>query len=182
MMTLDKARLWPFGLILAAFISDQVTKAMVLGEPRFNALQCLVDNRLCGQVPLPGPLDFTMLWNRGMSYGLFQSEGIMRWILAALMAGIAAGFFVWLLRAEGWRLKMALALVVGGALGNLIDRVRFGAVVDFIDASDLAFPWIFNIADSAISVGAVLLFADQFLFSGSSKAAPATPDKPHSKR
>jgi signal peptidase II len=179
-MTLDKARLWPFGLILAAFISDQVTKAMVLGEPRFNARECLDMPGLCGQIPLPGPLDLTMLWNRGMSYGLFQSEGIMRWVLAAVMAGIAAGFFVWLLKAEGWRLKMALALVVGGAIGNLVDRVRFGAVVDFIDASDLMFPYVFNIADAAISVGAVLLFADQFLFSEVKKTRPAAPDDLHS--
>ena len=100
-----------------------------------------------------------------MSYGLFQSEGIGRWILAAIMLAIALGFLVWLIRAEGRWLKLALALVIGGAFGNLIDRVRFGAVVDFIDANGLYFPWVFNVADAAISVGAVLLFVDQFLLS-----------------
>ena len=156
---------WPFFLVPFVVLLDQWTKWRVLEEPRFNALGCLDGVEMCGRIVLPGPLDFTMLWNRGMSYGLFQSEGIGRWILAAIMLAIAIGFLVWLVRAEGRWLKLALALVIGGAFGNLIDRVRFGAVVDFIDANGLYFPWVFNVADAAISVGAVLLFVDQFLLS-----------------
>ena len=106
-----------------------------------------------------------------MSYGMFQSEGIGRWLLALVMLVIALGFLYWLVRhASNWLLKLSLAMVVGGAFGNLIDRVRFGAVVDFINASDLYFPWVFNVADAAISVGAVLLFVDQFLLSGRKQA------------
>lgn len=157
---------WALAIIPLAVIADQWTKAMVLGEAVFNALPCLDATQRCGRIELTGPLDLTMLWNRGMSYGLFQSEGAMRWVLAAVMAIIAVGFFVWLLRATEPFLKLALALVVGGAIGNLIDRVRFGAVVDFIDANGLGFPWVFNVADAAVSVGAVLLFVDQFLLSG----------------
>jgi signal peptidase II len=92
----------------------------------------------------------------------------MRWVLAGVMAVIAIGFFFWLLRAEGRWLKASLALVVGGAIGNLIDRVRFGAVVDFVDVNELTFgyfPWVFNVADAAITIGAILLFVDQFLLS-----------------
>jgi signal peptidase II len=169
-MKLTFAKIWPLALIPATVAADQITKHVVLGEPRFNALQCLDFSTQCGQIVLPGPLDFTMLWNRGMSYGLLQSEGIMRWVLAAVMLVIALGFLAWLLRAEGARLQLALGLVIGGAFGNLIDRVRFGAVVDFIDASALHFPWVFNIADAAISVGAVILFIDQFLFSPQKRA------------
>lgn len=157
---------WALAIIPLAVIADQWTKAMVLGEAVFNALPCLDATQRCGRIELAGPFDLTMLWNRGMSYGLFQSEGAMRWVLAAVMAIIAVGFFVWLLRATEPFLKLALALVVGGAIGNLIDRVRFGAVVDFIDANGLGFPWVFNVADAAVSVGAVLLFVDQFLLSG----------------
>lgn len=164
-MKFEIEKAWPFLLVPVMVLLDQWSKWVVLAEPRFNALGCLSDGRLCGQIPLPGPLDFTMTWNRGMSYGLFQSEGIGRWILAGIMLAIAIGFLVWLIRAEGRWLKLALALVIGGAFGNLIDRVRFGAVVDFIDANGLYFPWIFNVADAAISVGAVLLFVDQFLLS-----------------
>jgi len=164
-MKLATQSAWPFFLVPVVVLVDQITKWLVLAEERFNAAGCLDRMADCGRIPLPGPLDFTMTWNRGMSYGLFQSEGVGRWILAGIMLAIATGFLVWLIRAEGRWLKLALALVIGGAFGNLIDRVRFGAVVDFIDANGLFFPWVFNVADAAISVGAVLLFVDQFLLS-----------------
>ena len=74
-------------------------------------------------------------------------------------------------------MELALALVIGGAFGNVIDRVRFGAVVDFLDFSGIFRPYffnyVFNVADAAISVGAVLLFVDQFLMSRQDKAAGA---------
>lgn len=167
-MTKPPLTIWPFAVIPVVVFLDQVSKWMVLAEPRLNALDCLDRLVACGQIAVPGPVNLTMLWNRGMSYGLFQSEGVMRWVLAGIMAVIAAGFLVWLLRSEGRWLKLSLALVIGGALGNLIDRVRFGAVVDFIDVNELTFglfPWIFNVADAAITVGAILLFIDQFLLS-----------------
>lgn len=164
-MKLATQTAWPLFLVPVVVLVDQVTKWLVLAEPRFNALGCLDRMEPCGQILVPGPLNLTMLWNRGMSYGLFQSDGIGRWILAAVMLAIALGFLAWLLKAEGRWLKLALAMVIGGAFGNLIDRVRFGAVVDFIDANGLFFPWVFNVADTAISVGAVLLFVDQFLLS-----------------
>ena len=164
-MKLASPSAWPFFLVPVVVLLDQWSKWLVLQEPRFNALACLPDKSLCGRIVVPGPIDLTMLWNRGMSFGLFQSDGLMRWVMAGIMATIAIGFLVWLLRAEGRWLRLALALVIGGAFGNLIDRVRFGAVVDFIDANGLYFPWVFNVADAAISVGAVLLFIDQFLLS-----------------
>ena len=169
-MNLIKGRIWAAALIVLVVFADQLTKWMVLAEPRFNALDCLESGLGCGRIPVAGPFDLSMVWNRGISYGLLQSEGVMRWLLAGLMLVIAVGFFVWLLRAQGKWLRLALTLVVAGAIGNLIDRVRFGAVVDFIDAQELFFPWVFNIADAAISVGAVLLFVDQFLLSGKRQA------------
>ena len=169
-MKFNTANIWALTLVPVVILADQVTKWLILSEPRFNALACLDLPKTCGTIPMPGPIDFSMLWNRGMSYGFLQSEGIMRWVLSAVMLVIALGFLVWLMRAEGRLLKLALALVVGGAFGNLIDRVRFGAVVDFINANDLFFPWVFNVADAAISVGAVLLFVDQFLLSGRKQA------------
>lgn len=169
-MKFNPANIWALAPVPVVVLVDQVTKWLILSEPRFNAMACLDAPSTCGTIPLPGPIDFSMLWNRGMSYGLLQSEGIMRWVLSAVMLVIALGFLVWLMRAQGRLLKLSLAMVVGGAFGNLIDRVRFGAVVDFINANDLFFPWVFNIADAAISVGAVLLFVDQFLLSGRKQA------------
>ncbi|MEP0315219.1 MAG: signal peptidase II [Hyphomonas sp.] len=170
-MKLKLSNYWAVALIPVFVLVDQWSKWLVLSEPRFNAIACLETRQGCGHIPVPGPIDLTMVWNRGMSYGLLQSDGIGRWLLALVMLVIALGFLYWLVRyADHWLLKLSLGMVVGGAFGNLVDRVRFGAVVDFINAGDLYFPWIFNVADAAISVGAVLLFVDQFLLSGRKQA------------
>jgi signal peptidase II len=103
-----------------------------------------------------------------------QAEGLARWGLFIVISGIAVGFTLWLLRAERALTALALAMVIGGAVGNLIDRAVFGAVVDFIDFQGpwfgwniagwpVGFPWIFNVADAAISIGAVVLLLDQLL-------------------
>lgn len=164
-----------FGLVPLVVVLDQLTKWWVLNTPAFNALGCLDRTERCGQIEVSGIFDLTMVWNRGISYGAFQSEGIMRWFLVVLTFAIAIGFTVWLWRAARLWTAIALALVIGGAFGNVIDRVLFGAVVDFLDFSGIwrpyFFNYVFNIADAAISVGAVLLFLDQFLMSKEDKAA-----------
>lgn len=166
-----------FFLIPVIVIVDQWTKWMVLEAPRFNALGCLDRTESCGRIDVLPFFDLTMVWNRGISFGIGQSEGVMRWLLVLLTTGIAIGFTIWLVRASRRFTGVALALVIGGAFGNVIDRVRFGAVVDFLDFSGIFRPYffnyVFNVADAAISVGAVLLFADQFLMSQSDQAAQA---------
>ena len=159
------------GLIPIVVILDQWTKYLVLNEPRFNALGCLDRTEACGKIEVSSIADLTMVWNRGISFGLGQSEGIMRWVLFAVTLAIAIGFSIWLFRAARWLTGLALALVVGGAIGNMIDRVRFGAVVDFIDFSDVWFKYVFNVADSAVTIGAILLFLDQFLLAQDEKKA-----------
>lgn len=166
-----------FFMVPVIVILDQLSKAAVLNEPRFNALGCLDQTQRCGQIEVLSFFDLTMVWNRGVSFGIGQSEGIMRWLLVALTTAIAIGFSIWLYRAARRFTGLALALVIGGAFGNVIDRVRFGAVVDFLDFSGIFRPYffnyVFNVADAAISVGAVLLFVDQFLMSRQEKAAGA---------
>jgi len=158
-------------LVAIVLVSDQVTKFLVLNTPQFNARACLGGAQPCGQIELSRVFDLTMIWNRGMSFGALQSEGVMRWVLVAITLAIGIGFSVWMFRATRALAVIALALVVGGAIGNVIDRVRFGAVVDFFDFSGLYFPYVFNIADAAITVGAVLLFLDQFLLTRQSRPA-----------
>ena len=162
-------RLTLFLLIPIIVVLDQWSKWLILSEPKFNALACLDRTQRCGQVEVLPFFDLTMVWNRGISFGIGQSEGIMRWVLVLLTTAIAIGFTVWLINAARRFTGIALALVIGGAFGNVIDRVRFGAVVDFFDFSGLIppyfFNYVFNVADAAISVGAVLLFVDQFLMS-----------------
>ncbi|MEL7546401.1 MAG: signal peptidase II [Pseudomonadota bacterium] len=158
-------RLSCLGAIPILIVIDQITKWIVLKTPVFNALGCLDRTQLCGQIEVSPIFDLSMVWNRGVSFGLGQSEGVMRWILVIVTMSIASGFAVWLWRAERRLTCAALALVVAGAAGNLIDRIRFGAVVDFFDFSDIWFVYVFNVADACITVGAVLLFVDQFLMS-----------------
>lgn len=166
-----------FFLIPVIVVLDQWSKYLILDEPKFNALGCLDMTQRCGQVEVTSFFDLTMVWNRGVSFGIGQSEGVMRWLLVLMTTGIAIGFTIWLIQAGRRFTGIALALVIGGAFGNVIDRVRFGAVVDFLDFSGIFRPYffnyVFNVADAAISVGAVLLFADQFLMSRQEKTAGA---------
>ena len=164
------------GVIPIIVIIDQWTKYLIYSNETFNAFGCLNDPprvNTCGEIEVSGIFDLTMVWNRGISFGLAQSEGIMRWVLFAVTLAIAIGFSIWLFRATRWLTGAALALVVSGAIGNMIDRVRFGAVVDFLNFDGIwppyFFNYVFNVADSAVTVGAVLLFLDQFLLAQDEK-------------
>ena len=149
---------------IAVIIADQATKAWILGP--FD----LPDR---GPVPVAASLRLTMVWNRGVSFGLLGASGDFgRWALVIFEAGVAVALGVWARRAERPLLALALGFVMGGALGNVIDRARFGAVVDFIDVTALHFPWVFNIADSAINIGVALLLWDA-LFAGKPAATNA---------
>ncbi|MEO1303470.1 MAG: signal peptidase II [Pseudomonadota bacterium] len=176
-----RARYGLFFLIPVIIVLDQWSKWLILNEPVFNAIGCLDRTQRCGRIEVLPFFDLTMVWNRGISFGIGQSEGIMRWVLVLLTTAIAIGFTVWLVNATRRFTGLALALVIGGAFGNVIDRVRFGAVVDFFDFSGLLRPYffnyVFNVADAAISVGAVLLFIDQFLMSREDKTAGAVKEE-----
>ncbi|GAB6052746.1 signal peptidase II [Magnetospira thiophila] len=111
--------------------------------------------------------NLVMVWNRGVSFGMFDSGSAASiWILSGVAVSIAIVLVIWMLRAERRALVVLLALIIGGAVGNLIDRLRFGAVADFLDVHVGGLHWpAFNVADSAITVGALLLVADS-LFGG----------------
>lgn len=124
---------------------------------------------------IPPLLNLRMAWNEGVNFGLFSnSTDIMRWVLIAVAVGIS-GWVLWWVRKEGaGRLAMISAgLLVGGALGNVIDRVIYGAVADFLNMSCCGFenPYSFNVADIAIFAGALGLV----LFMG--KPVPPAPTK-----
>jgi signal peptidase II len=120
-------------------------------------------------------LDVTLTYNRGAAFSfLAEASGWQKWVFAGLAVGVAAGIIVWLRALNGRSQRMlciSLTLIMGGALGNLIDRLRIGHVVDFILAHwhRVYFPWAFNIADSAITVGAALLLLDAVLESRGAK-------------
>lgn len=159
-----------FGLILAAivFALDQASKYVILELMHFSPPGCRQGMGGCRFIELSPIFDLRMVWNRGVSFGLLHAEDdIARWGLVVLSLGIA-GFFGWGLRTAERRLTgISLGLIVGGALGNVIDRIRFGAVADFLDFNGLWFPWVFNVADAAITCGAILFVADLFFNSES---------------
>jgi len=110
--------------------------------------------------------NLVMVWNKGVSFGMFQaSEQMGVWLLSGFAVIVSIGFFIWMLRSHSKLQKWALALVIAGAIGNVIDRLRFGGVIDFLDFH--AFGWhypAFNIADSLIVIGVImLLFHNLFL-------------------
>ena len=111
-----------------------------------------------------GPFSLTMVWNRGVSFGLLWADhGFIRWALTAFSIGVAVLLAVWVRRAERPLMAWALAFIMGGAVGNVIDRVAYGHVVDFLDfhwAGIGHFP-AFNIADVAITLGAILFIFDE---------------------
>lgn len=118
-----------------------------------------------GSIPvIPGFLDWTLAFNRGAAFSfLADADGWQRWLFAALALGVSAVLAVWLARTprDDWRSAVPFALIIGGALGNLIDRLRLGHVVDFIHVHYHAvwhYP-AFNLADSAITLGAAMLIA-----------------------
>jgi signal peptidase II len=128
-------------------------------------------------------LDLIVVWNRGISYGLFQQETeIGRWGLLAISIAAVVGLSVWMARAGSRLLAASLALIVGGALGNAIDRVAYGAVFDFAHFHVGSFSWyVFNIADAAIVAGVIGLVYDALVLDkarGSQGNPGAHPAKP----
>jgi signal peptidase II len=142
------------GLLVAlpVVVLDQLTKWWILAE--------VMDPPKT--IAVTGYFNLVLVWNRGVSFGLFDSNSPWGPVLLTVLAlAIAAGLVVWLRRAESRLAAAAIGLVLGGAIGNVIDRVRFGAVVDFLDFHAAGYHWpAFNVADSAISVGVGLLLYD----------------------
>lgn len=133
-------------------------KAMILIAFLVAADQALKYLALGADVPVAvtGFFNLVLVWNKGVSFGLFQGMPPFVWV--AFAAIICGGMLFWMWRAKERLVVWSLALVIGGAVGNVIDRLRFGAVVDFIDLHVAGYHWpAFNLADSAIVVGAGLL-------------------------
>lgn len=101
--------------------------------------------------------NLVMVWNKGISFGMFSNSGAALALTAVALCA-AAVLWVWMARTRCLRTAFALSLIVGGAIGNVIDRIRFGAVVDFLDFYVGAYHWpAFNVADSCISIGAAVM-------------------------
>lgn len=109
--------------------------------------------------------NFVMWWNKGVTFGLFASApGWGRWALVVLTLVITVVLVIWLVKVNHKLPALAVGLVIGGAVGNVIDRIRYAAVADFLDFHAGGWHWpAFNLADSAITIGVGLLLIDAFL-------------------
>lgn len=145
------------------FVADQVTKWMIINP---------IDLYHVRNIELLPIFDLTWVENRGISMGLMQADSEFgRWLLTGATALIAAGVGYWITKEEHRWDRIGLAMILGGALGNIVDRVRFGYVVDFLDLHFGTFRpfFVFNIADAAISVGVVILLIRAFFFASGPK-------------
>jgi signal peptidase II len=167
-----RRRDWPrTGLAVAAvlFVVDQLLKWLVTGPLGIGYL---------GAVRTIAPVfDLRFVPNVGVSLGLLRADSeVTRWALVGLTGAIALGVAVWLWRERNAADKMALGCVLGGAIGNIVDRIRLGYVIDY---ADLHFgEWrpflVFNLADAAITIGVLILLARALLVRD--KPAPSTPE------
>jgi signal peptidase II len=151
------------GLIACAL--DQATKLFVLR---------VIDLDNVGVVVLTGMLDLRLVWNSGISYGLFQHESAAwQWVLLGIKAMAIILLWGWLAHARTKLTAASLGLIIGGALGNAIDRLVYGAVMDFVHFHVGNFSWyVFNVADSAIVIGVAGLFYGSF--AGEDAGRPAS--------
>ena len=151
---------------MLVLVLDQVSKALVLHSP---ALQ---DG---GSVTVvPGILNAVFTWNLGITFGMFRYS--FAWIVLIPVAlAVIVALIVWLAKAEHVRVSCAVGAILGGAAGNVIDRIRYGKVVDFLHLHLGAFdpfPYIFNVGDSAIVLGVAILLLDMALSSGKRADTP----------
>jgi signal peptidase II len=158
-----------FGLTVAAItcIADQITKLWIL---------FVLDLRDKGAVVVTPFMDLVMTWNRGISYGLFQQDGWLgQWPLLAVTIVVLVLLWVWLTRAESQLTALSLGLIIGGAVGNSIDRIAYGAVADFVmlhlTTASFRFNWyVFNVADVAIVAGVIGILYETLLGGRAAKA------------
>ena len=150
-----KSRALPWLVVTLVLGLDQLSKRWVL-----TAL-----GKVGSTVVLPGPIDLTLVLNYSNAFGLVPVSGeLTRWGLVVLNLAIASILVAVVLRRVTARLTtVGFAFVAAGAIGNALDRIRFGAVVDLFDASKLGFIWIFNVADVSIDIGIALLLLATFL-------------------
>jgi signal peptidase II len=153
----------PLGLGIAALtvLADQAHKAWML---------YVYDIGAKGPVAITSFFDLVLVWNQGISYGLIPQQGVAgRWGLILFAFGASVALAVWLARLTSPLAAASIGLIIGGAIGNAIDRITYGAVADFFSLHGFGFQWyVFNIADTAIVAGVVGLLYES-LFRGHKK-------------
>lgn len=146
------------GLVAAAVIAaDQLSKSALLAH--FHETGCAVHLQ-----SVTAFFDLVLTCNRGVSFGILNNPSTGSLVLALAAAAIVVGLLVWLSRVQSLFLAVAIGLIAGGAIGNIVDRLRLGAVIDFLSFHAGAWYWpAFNLADSAICIGVAAMLLDGLL-------------------
>jgi signal peptidase II len=147
------ARRWALALALAVLTADQMSKwwivSSVMAPPRV--------------IEVTGFFNIVMVWNSGVTFGLFSADG-MRWVLVGVSLVIVVMLAGWLARTATPAPALAIGAVIGGALGNVVDRLNYGRVADFLDFHAFGWHWpAFNLADMAIVCGVAVILFDAFI-------------------
>jgi signal peptidase II len=156
-------------LAFVVAVVDQASKYWLI-EVMYNAGRT---------IEVTGFFNLVMVWNRGISFGMFQGGDTGRWLLALLATGVSIALIFWLRRIDRPLTGYGVGAVLGGAVGNLIDRISpRAAVADFFDFHVMGYHWpAFNIADMAITVGVGMILLDSFLDGGDRKTANSQTDR-----
>ena len=150
-----------FIIIIIAFLADRLTKS------------CIIDFFLSyksSSYYFNSFLNFVLLWNTGMAFGILESDTYIYHAFSFLIFLIIGFLITWLFKSENSLEKISLALVIGGAFGNLFDRILYNAVPDFIDLHYLDFHWfVFNVSDIIITIGLLLLILNDLFSKNNAK-------------
>ena len=143
------------GLVVVAL--DQLSKWQVVRS---------LSAQVADVVEVTGFFNLVLVCNTGISFGLLPGDSAVKaWLLSAFALAVVVGLLIWVRSKDSQLLMAGCGLVVGGALGNVVDRVRIGCVIDFIDVHAAGWHWpAFNLADSAITVGVILLLVHGLFF------------------
>lgn len=163
---------WAGVVPLTTVVLDQLTKAWAI--KKFG-----VPHNICALNPHPdkyievSPIfDFALVCNQGVSFGMFSSASMLTRTVLTLFAVVMCVFLLsWLNKEKDKLMSWALALIIGGAIGNAIDRAFYGAVTDFLNFGDIGFKWVFNVADTAITCGVIGLLIAMVLQGRAEKKA-----------
>lgn len=164
--------LYGLSIPVATVVIDQLTKWWATRFFNVPMNICEINSRPGFDYDLWPIMDIALVCNQGISWGLLQGDSsVKRWALTVFAFVMCGVLFYALNRSRDALTRLSLAFVIGGAIGNGIDRALFGAVTDFIDFGDIGFHWVFNIADSAITIGVIGLVIASFLQDKREKAA-----------
>lgn len=160
---LNNNKLFFLGALLAFIVAflDLLSKRVTFAALDNNDLAATVSNN--NYIEVTSFFNLVNVWNHGVSFGMFSSFAYSQLLFSTIVAIIIVVMLVWLARNKRLYLTFAISFIIGGAIGNLYDRVKYGAVADFLDFHAFGYHWpAFNLADSFVFIGVAMLLIDDF--------------------